>query len=90
MRENEPVLLIVDLKVRELRELQVLEMDSETRLDFIPDFKSYLYENDLPLDQVLEEIPDDQWFWYDIRNVFLVRKDHADRVKQRFNQTMEN
>ncbi len=84
IRTRKPVLLLVDLRVRELRELTDLEMTEDSMLDFIPGFKPYIVDNYLLLSDVLDESPSDQWFWYDIRTIILVRKDHTQAIKQRF------
>ena len=80
LTEKQPVLLLVDLRPQRGRDEQGLERWAL----YIPEITPYIETNYLSLEAVLDEIPEDDWFWYDNWLSILVRSDKADEVKQRF------
>ncbi|MEW6237786.1 MAG: hypothetical protein AB1656_20560 [Candidatus Omnitrophota bacterium] len=88
IQARKPVILFVDLKLPELRELREMDLLEESRLDFLPGFKQYLFDNYIALEAIWDNIPS-EWFWYDVRNIILVRKDKVEEIKARIQRTSD-
>ncbi len=72
IEENKPVILVVDLRRQRLVR------------KFLPEFQEYMDEHYVLLEEIVEQEPWNQWFWYDTWNSFLIRKDRTDNVKQKY------
>ncbi|MBN2329864.1 MAG: glycosyltransferase family 39 protein [Candidatus Omnitrophica bacterium] len=75
LSDKRPAILLIDR-----RSIQKLLEDSE----FMQQVNDYFEKNYTALDEIVEESPEDLWFWYGPRLTFLIRNDKIGAVKDRY------
>jgi hypothetical protein len=76
VRDKAPVVLLIDLKKR-----GVIDR-------FLPEFQAYIDEHYIPLEDLVDEIPTDKWFWYDAWLQFQIRKDKTEMIPTRWKRSL--
>ncbi|MGC9326776.1 MAG: hypothetical protein ACP5I1_04005, partial [Candidatus Hinthialibacter sp.] len=74
LSDKRPVILLMDRRSAP----KLLEDD-----EFMQQVRSYMEDNYTALDEIMEESPEDLWFWYGPRLTFLIRNDKIGAVKDR-------
>ncbi len=67
------------MQINEDRDWEALYRADDTFWDHgeaSPGLVDYLNVNYSPLEELIEDIPYDDWFWYDIRLLFLIRNEN--------------